>query len=182
MAKTDIVPDFGGRRVAEVMGFAENPVNQFPPGLIQHVPATRAQEGVYCSPRQSCYHLYLQVPKEILCWETPSCFSRASKSMSRSTYLGWKAVPGSEVWSVQGGECPLPLSPRWGWLTADVSWICDSRFSSIRELAGTLPRQVDFMALFSAVPLILTFDSNCVLGDGSYIVATFWNANCQTKV
>lgn len=49
----------------------------------------------------------------------------------------------------------------------------DSRFSSIRELAGTLPEQVDFIAVFSAVLLILTFDSNCVLGDGSYIVATF---------
>lgn len=56
------------------------------------------------------YHLYLQVPKEGLWWETSSCFSRASKSPSRGTYLGWEAVPRSEVRSAQGGECPLPLT------------------------------------------------------------------------
>lgn len=38
-----------------MMGFAEYPADQLPPGLIQHMSATRAREGDYCSPRQSFY-------------------------------------------------------------------------------------------------------------------------------
>lgn len=37
--KPDVVPDFGGLKVEEMMGFAENPLDRLPPALIQPVPA-----------------------------------------------------------------------------------------------------------------------------------------------
>lgn len=103
MAKTDVIPDCSGPRVAEMTDFAENPVAVVPPRLLQPLPAAHAQEG----DRAAGSHLHPGVPKVVLQWETSQCFSRANKSTCRSTYLGQKAAPAARSGPCRAANVPF---------------------------------------------------------------------------
>lgn len=116
-----------------------------------------AMEGDICSPAQSCSfttHTSRYLPCDGEFWEQLG--------------LCPTALPRAGISSRQCPLCPaIPL--RSGRCLMDAQL----HIPALRELPGALPRQAEFMAVFSAVLLICTFDSNCVLGDGSYGAATF---------